>query len=334
MQGRVVNAGPCGQCRAVWSMQAEPSEQFQLDTDAFLVCLWKSGRGAVAVPSAMTSDHLFPLLDTRSAMLEGLLRMEGGDQILLFARYFNGPINIFMGRRVGLHPDHPARGRRGARRSSHAHAICIGSAPIPAAQARLQHDEQVVAHFDDIYAVCRPNRVCAVFAILQQELQNHAHIQLHLGKTQGLEPGRRELTRLAILGVPIGQLELVQHLLGEEEPGTSDSLPKDSVVELLDRRTGLGSDGTTPTTSDVVAEHGLHVKKICEFLTSFRRQCVTERSFSSFACQKKKKHQGEGGEQGDALMPLLFAVGQHQALEAAHRQLQNNESIFAFLDDT
>ena len=29
----------------------------------------------------------------------------------------------------------------------------------------------------------------------------------------------------------------------------------------------------------------------------------------------------------------LFAVGQHQALEAAHWQLQNNESIFAFLDD-
>ena len=43
--------------------------------------------------------------------------------------------------------------------------------------------------------------------------------------------------------------------------------------------------------------------------------------------------QGEGGEQGDALMPLLFAVGQHQALVAAHRQLQNNESIFVFLDD-
>ena len=32
--------------------------------------------------------------------------------------------------------------------------------------------------------------------------------------------------------------------------------------------------------------------------------------------------QGEGGEQGDALMPLLFAVGQHQALEAAQRQFQ------------
>ena len=27
-------------------------------------------------------------------------------------------------------------------------------------------------------------------------------------------------------------------------------------------------------------------------------------------------HQGEGGEQGDALMPLLFSLGQHSALEA------------------
>ena len=28
--------------------------------------------------------------------------------------------------------------------------------------------------------------------------------------------------------------------------------------------------------------------------------------------------QGEGGEQGDPLMPLLFALGQHRALEAIH----------------
>ena len=31
--------------------------------------------------------------------------------------------------------------------------------------------------------------------------------------------------------------------------------------------------------------------------------------------------QGEGGEQGDALMPLLFAFGQHEALQAVSRQL-------------
>ena len=44
-------------------------------------------------------------------------------------------------------------------------------------------------------------------------------------------------------------------------------------------------------------------------------------------------NQGEGGEQGDPLMPLLFAVGQHPALVATQERLQANEWIFAFLDD-
>ena len=43
--------------------------------------------------------------------------------------------------------------------------------------------------------------------------------------------------------------------------------------------------------------------------------------------------QGEGGEQSDALMPLLFAVGQHSALETASTQLWPGERIFAYLDD-
>ena len=40
-----------------------------------------------------------------------------------------------------------------------------------------------------------------------------------------------------------------------------------------------------------------------------------------------------GGEQGDALMPLLFSLGQHQALEAVQRQLFPDDCQFAFLDD-
>ena len=44
-------------------------------------------------------------------------------------------------------------------------------------------------------------------------------------------------------------------------------------------------------------------------------------------------HQGEGGEQGDALMPLLFSLGQHAALEAVRRRLRVGERLFAFLDD-
>ena len=41
----------------------------------------------------------------------------------------------------------------------------------------------------------------------------------------------------------------------------------------------------------------------------------------------------EGGEQGDAMMPLLFCLGQHAALEAIQRGLNPNEKLFAFFDD-
>ena len=43
--------------------------------------------------------------------------------------------------------------------------------------------------------------------------------------------------------------------------------------------------------------------------------------------------QGEGGEQGDPLMPLLFCLSLHRALVAANARLQEGESLFAFLDD-
>ena len=43
--------------------------------------------------------------------------------------------------------------------------------------------------------------------------------------------------------------------------------------------------------------------------------------------------QGERGEQGDPLMPMLFALGQHRALLANQERLLNGEKVFAFLDD-
>ena len=43
--------------------------------------------------------------------------------------------------------------------------------------------------------------------------------------------------------------------------------------------------------------------------------------------------QGAGGEQGDALMPALFSLGQHPAFEAVQSQLFEGETICAFLDD-
>ena len=43
--------------------------------------------------------------------------------------------------------------------------------------------------------------------------------------------------------------------------------------------------------------------------------------------------QAEGGEQGDPLMPALFSLGQHQALETVHSQLEPGEQLYVFLDD-
>ena len=43
--------------------------------------------------------------------------------------------------------------------------------------------------------------------------------------------------------------------------------------------------------------------------------------------------QGEGGEQGDPLMPLLFCFSLHKALVAAKVRLREGEFLFAFLDD-
>ena len=41
--------------------------------------------------------------------------------------------------------------------------------------------------------------------------------------------------------------------------------------------------------------------------------------------------QGEGGEQGDQLMPALYALGQHAALTQVHATLRQDEMLFAYL---
>ena len=44
-------------------------------------------------------------------------------------------------------------------------------------------------------------------------------------------------------------------------------------------------------------------------------------------------HQGEGGEQGDPLMPLLFSLGQHSALQSVQSFVLPGEQLFAHLGD-
>ena len=43
--------------------------------------------------------------------------------------------------------------------------------------------------------------------------------------------------------------------------------------------------------------------------------------------------QGEGGEQGDALMPALFCLAMKPALEEIQRRLQRGDIVLAYIDD-
>ena len=56
-------------------------------------------------------------------------------------------------------------------------------AALEEVQARLLEGEKLFAYLDDMYIICQPDRVADVHAILEEELFNHAHIQLNLGKT-------------------------------------------------------------------------------------------------------------------------------------------------------
>ena len=49
--------------------------------------------------------------------------------------------------------------------------------------------------------------------------------------------------------------------------------------------------------------------------------------------QSHEARQSEGGEQGDPLMPALYAIAQHPAFAAVHTQLREGEAVFAYLDD-
>ena len=71
--------------------------------------------------------------------------------------------------------------------------------PVRADQARLRPSERISAFLDDVCVVCFPERVQTVVNILAAELWNHAHIQVHDGKTQTrLHPQNHFTTRARI----------------------------------------------------------------------------------------------------------------------------------------
>ena len=175
-------------------------------------------------------------LISRQAMLEGFLRMESGDQMGTAAHPHlwedTNPQDIQQGE----------GGEQGDPLMPLLFALGLHRA-LTAVRERLLPSEKVFAFLDDVYVICAPHRVLEVHRILEEELQNHAQISLHHGKTQvwnraGVPPrGIDILTRAArrvnpeaivwrgdtalprgqqgvkVLGVPVGQPEFVHNFL-------------------------------------------------------------------------------------------------------------------------
>ena len=79
----------------------------------------------------------------------------------------------------------------------------------------------------------------------------------------------------------------------------------------------------------------LEVPKL-QGLIPFVRQSYAQRSCYIWEDDRGEKHliwQGEGGEQGDPMMPMLFSLAIHNALTEVKNSLQEDEHLFAFLDD-
>ena len=184
-------------------------------------------------------------LISRNAMLEGLLRMEGGDQILPFVRmFYSGPSTYLWEDEMGV-TQHIAQGAGGEQGDPLMPILfALGQhGALEATQARLGRGEHVMAFLDDIYVTNQPGRVTEAHTVVEEELWTHASIHLHHGKTKvwnrgGVEPeGIEELTRMArrvrpdvvvwrgdqnlppseqglkVLGVPLGHPEFVKEFL-------------------------------------------------------------------------------------------------------------------------
>ena len=81
----------------------------------------------------------------------------------------------------------------------------------------------------------------------------------------------------------------------------------------------------------------LHARLELRSLLLYARQfCGTASAYTWTDGHGVSHHvaQAEGGEQGDPLMPALYSLAQHPALEEAQGQLRDGEAILAYLDDT
>ena len=79
-------------------------------------------------------------------------------------------------------------------------SLSLGQHPaLQAVQAQLQDGERLFASLDDVYVVCAPPQVNAIYGILQHEFFTHSSIRVHHGKTQVWNRGSVAPTGIEVL---------------------------------------------------------------------------------------------------------------------------------------
>ena len=128
-------------------------------------------------------------LISRGAVLEGLLRMEGGDQILPFVRCFHGSPSTYLWEDEMGTTQHTPQGEGGEQGDPLMPLLfALGQhRALEAIHENMRPGEHVMAFLDDIYTACRPERLDEVHTTVDEQLATHAHIHVHHGKTPSVE---------------------------------------------------------------------------------------------------------------------------------------------------
>ena len=173
-------------------------------------------------------------LIARAAMLDGLLNVDGGDSVLPFVLQFcSEPSQYLWEDDTG--DTHLIEQGEGGEQGDPLMPLLFSlgqHSALQSLQSFLLPGEQLFAHLDDLFVVCSPE-LGAIFTRLKSDLESHARIQVHLGKTKGNRAGeepeacssmqeaaqrvdpdaRVSQQGLRVLGIPIGTPEFVRSQL-------------------------------------------------------------------------------------------------------------------------
>ena len=123
-------------------------------------------------------------LISRKSMLEGLCRIPGGEQVLPFVRMFYGSPSVHLWEDDSGVVHHIRQGEGGDQGDPLMPLLySLGQhTALVSIQEMLRDGERLFAFHDDLYVVTVPNRVGAIFAVVQECMRRDANIRVHLGK--------------------------------------------------------------------------------------------------------------------------------------------------------